>query len=124
MKTFDKNTFTDYNRSEFVEMLNIIYRADTSSEAELDKLVDHFEGISQHPYGSDLIYYPENPADATPEAITEIVQKWRRSQGLPGFKDQSVTAHNKTVEKLPQTAKHSSPLHVARCDVEQLFRRE
>ncbi|WP_412177942.1 bacteriocin immunity protein [Photobacterium galatheae] len=86
MKHFDKDTLSEYTRSDFIELLARICRADASTEAELNKFVDHFEKIAQHPDGSDLIDYPESSADGTPERITEIVQQWRQSQGLPCFK--------------------------------------
>ncbi|TOQ48512.1 bacteriocin immunity protein, partial [Vibrio parahaemolyticus] len=47
----------------------------------------HFEEMTGHPDGSDLIYYPENLEDGTPENIVKIVKEWRLSQGLPCFKD-------------------------------------
>lgn len=53
----------------------------------LDELLEHFELITEHPDGSDLIYYPEKEEDATPENIVRIVKEWRQSQGLPCFKD-------------------------------------
>ncbi|WP_422836636.1 bacteriocin immunity protein [Aliivibrio salmonicida] len=46
-----------------------------------------FEKLTQHPDGSDLIFYPENLGDDSPERITEIVKEWRESQGLSSFKD-------------------------------------
>jgi hypothetical protein len=49
-------------------------------------LLLHFEKISEHPAGSDLIYYPESGADNSPEGVTRIVKDWRAAQGLPGFK--------------------------------------
>ena len=52
----------------------------------LDLLLDRFEELTEHPLGTDLIYYPETPEDGTPERITEIVKEWRESQGLPCFK--------------------------------------
>ncbi|EBD7443387.1 bacteriocin immunity protein, partial [Salmonella enterica] len=30
---------------------------------------------------------PENPGDDEPEKVVKIVKEWRRSQGLPLFKD-------------------------------------
>ncbi|MGR5112550.1 bacteriocin immunity protein [Vibrio jasicida] len=42
--------------------------------------------ITQHPEGSDLIYYSENPEDGTPENIVKIVKEWNLLQGLPYFK--------------------------------------
>ncbi|MDO6184335.1 bacteriocin immunity protein, partial [Escherichia coli] len=35
----------------------------------------------------DLIFYPNSQADGEPENILKIVKEWRRSQGLPLFKD-------------------------------------
>lgn len=84
----NKNTITDYTRNEFLDLLKKITKADTSTEKELDDLVDYFERITEHPDGSDLIYYPEKSGDDTPERITEIVKEWRESQGLPCFKEQ------------------------------------
>ncbi|WP_016598339.1 bacteriocin immunity protein, partial [Yersinia pestis] len=34
----------------------------------------------------DLIYYPEDGADDSPEGILELVKKWRAENGKPGFK--------------------------------------
>ncbi|SIO96728.1 bacteriocin immunity protein [Vibrio spartinae] len=82
-----KNSINEYFEDEFLQLLQKICKAETSSENELDALVDHFEDITEHPDGSDLIYYPDDPADATPERIVEIVKQWRISQGLPCFKD-------------------------------------
>ena len=81
-----KNTIADYTEAEFLDLLKRITKADAPSEKELDDLVDHFELITLHPDGSDLIYYPENPEDGTPENIVRIVKEWRLSQGLPCFK--------------------------------------
>ena len=33
------------------------------------------------------IFYPNSPEDGKPENILKIVKEWRRSQGLPLFKD-------------------------------------
>ncbi|HFP0111800.1 TPA: bacteriocin immunity protein, partial [Escherichia coli] len=46
-----------------------------------------FIEITQHPSGSDLIFYPKSQGDDKPENILKIVKEWRRSQGLPLFKD-------------------------------------
>ncbi|WP_016676051.1 bacteriocin immunity protein, partial [Yersinia pestis] len=48
--------------------------------------VRHFTKITEHPSGSDLIYYPEDGADDSPEGILELVKKWRAENGKPGFK--------------------------------------
>ncbi|AZD64235.1 Colicin immunity protein [Pseudomonas chlororaphis subsp. aurantiaca] len=52
----------------------------------MNALVFHFEKVSEHPAGSDLIFYPENGADDSSEGITRLVKEWRAANGLPGFK--------------------------------------
>ncbi|MBX8484569.1 bacteriocin immunity protein [Pseudomonas cichorii] len=79
-----KNTFNEYTEIEFIDLLQrIISHAGT--ESEVDELVFHFEEISGHPAGSDLIFYPEDGADDSAEGITRTVKEWRAKQGLPGF---------------------------------------
>ncbi|ECI2309940.1 bacteriocin immunity protein, partial [Salmonella enterica subsp. enterica serovar Infantis] len=36
---------------------------------------------------SDFIYYPDTPENDSPEGALNEVIKWRKSQGLPLFKD-------------------------------------
>ncbi|MEE4671034.1 bacteriocin immunity protein [Pseudomonas alliivorans] len=83
-----KNSFSEYTEAEFIELLEELANED---EAETDDRADllllHFEKISEHPAGSDLIYYPESGADNSPEGVTQIVKEWRAAQGLPGFKE-------------------------------------
>ncbi|MBC2692657.1 MULTISPECIES: bacteriocin immunity protein [Pseudomonas] len=79
------NTFSEYTESEFVALLQRIKSHD-GTEPEVDKLVFHFEEVSEHPDGSDLIFYPEDEADDSAEGITQTVKEWRAAQGLPGFK--------------------------------------
>jgi len=81
-----KNTFSDYAESEFVDLLQRIIDHD-GTEPEVDKLVFHFEEVSEHPAGSDLIYYPEDGADDSAAGITQIVKEWRAAQGMSGFED-------------------------------------
>jgi hypothetical protein len=52
----------------------------------VNQLVFHFEKVSEHPTGSDPIFYPEDEADDSPEGVTRIVKEWRAANGLPGFK--------------------------------------
>lgn len=81
-----KNTFSDYTESEFVALLQRIISHD-GTEPEVDKLVFHFEEVSEHPAGSDLIFYPEDGADDSASGITQTVKKWRAAQGMLGFKE-------------------------------------
>ena len=90
-----KEKLEDYTEREFLELLEEIGN-DTRKEQNLkgDKLenyiiygVNHFIRITEHPAQSDLIFYPEKPEDGEFENIIRIVKEWRRSQGLPLFKD-------------------------------------
>jgi hypothetical protein len=86
-----KNQFGDYTESEFLGLLSDIVEVNGPEEYQ-DQLLEHFIQVTEHPLGSDLIYYPENPADATPERILEIVKEWRTRNGLSGFEDQDCPA--------------------------------
>lgn len=90
-----KQKFEDYTQEEFIEFLNefrFATRKDNSLKGQqlekyLDALFDHFIEITEHPAQGDLLAYPENPGDDEPENIVKIVKEWRKSQGLPLFKD-------------------------------------
>lgn len=60
--------------------------ADTETEEEGNKLVRGFRGLGEHPAGSDLIFYPEDGQDDSPEGIVQEVKKWRKANSKPGFK--------------------------------------
>ncbi len=81
-----KNNISDYTEAEFLQLLQIICNAETSSEEELIKLVTHFERITEHPDGSDLIYYPKKGEDDTPTGILKTVKEWQAKNSKPGFK--------------------------------------
>ncbi|WP_434361087.1 bacteriocin immunity protein [Parasalinivibrio latis] len=83
-----KNSISDYTEAEFLALLEQIFLENVAETDDLlDVLIEHFEEISEHPDGSDLIYYPEAEEDGTPENIVRIVKEWRASEGLPCFKD-------------------------------------
>lgn len=90
-----KPTLAEYTEQEFLDILNE-FRKSTRMERDLkgkklddylDKLMDNFIQVTDHPKGSDLIVYPEKDEDGEPRRIIEIVKEWRKSQGLPLFKD-------------------------------------
>lgn len=86
--TLAKNSITEYTEAEFMELLYELAKEDAQAETDdrADLLLLHFEKISQHPAGSNLIYYPESGADNSPAGVTKTVKDWRMAQGLPGFK--------------------------------------
>ncbi|MBK5527596.1 bacteriocin immunity protein [Pseudomonas sp. TH08] len=82
-----KSRLSDYTEAEFLSFLQEIRAANKNASDEvLDPLLSHFCTITEHPDGTDLIYYPEDEADNSNEAIIETVKKWRAANGLPGFK--------------------------------------
>ncbi|MHA6128638.1 Colicin immunity protein / pyocin immunity protein [Pseudomonas mohnii] len=82
-----KRTISDFTEVEFITFINTVLAANTSPDEILDPLLFEFERLSEHPAGSDLIYWPEDMSKTpTAESITETVKKWREANGLPGFK--------------------------------------
>ncbi|BBH47957.1 bacteriocin immunity protein [Pseudomonas sp. KU43P] len=82
-----KNNYSDYTESEFIEFLQEIYRANAEEPDEiLAPLLSHFSTVTEHPSGTDLIYWPESDDQGELEAVLSIVKKWRAANGRPGFK--------------------------------------
>lgn len=70
---------------EFTTLLKKICADDFRTEQEGIDAVIEFERLSEHPDGSDLIYYPA-PGKSGASAIVAEVKKWRAENGKPGFK--------------------------------------
>ncbi|MBK5303495.1 MULTISPECIES: bacteriocin immunity protein [Gammaproteobacteria] len=81
-----KTNISDYTESEFLEFLNIICWSEYPNEQDQINAVLLFEALTEHPDGSDLIYYADSDEESTPEAIIEKVKSWRAANGKPGFK--------------------------------------
>ncbi|HEH7219026.1 TPA: bacteriocin immunity protein [Escherichia coli] len=77
---------SDYTEAEFLQLVTVIYNADTASEEEQVKLVNEFERLTEHPDGSDLIYYPRDDREDSPEGIVKEIKEWRSANGKSGFK--------------------------------------
>ncbi|AZD21593.1 MULTISPECIES: bacteriocin immunity protein [Pseudomonas] len=82
-----RGSISDYTEQEFLQLLTDICEVSCQSEDDHSVLVRHFQEISEHPEGSDLIFYPADDADDSPEGILKTVKEWRRANGLPGFKE-------------------------------------
>ncbi|WP_060493254.1 MULTISPECIES: bacteriocin immunity protein [Pseudomonas] len=82
-----KNSISEYTELEFLEFINSIMNPpDDLSEHELDARIMKFKLLTEHPNGSDLIYWPEADGLDTPEEIVRIIKKWRAANNKPGFK--------------------------------------
>lgn len=77
-----KTSISDYTEAEFLAFIKKICRTDGLTEEDDNKLVREFERLTEHPDGSDLIYYPRDNREDTPEGI---VKEWRAANGKPGF---------------------------------------
>ena len=78
-----KPRFEDYTEAEFIQLVSEICSVE-GSEAYQDELLENFIAVTEHPEGSDLIYYSDD--DATPEKVLATVRAWRESEGLPDLK--------------------------------------
>ncbi|OLF54501.1 bacteriocin immunity protein [Pseudomonas chlororaphis] len=81
-----RSCISEYTEQEFLRLLTEIREVSCQSEDEHSALVRHFRKISEHPKGSDLLFYPADNADDSPEGILKTVKAWRKANGLPGFK--------------------------------------
>ncbi|CAQ83310.1 MULTISPECIES: bacteriocin immunity protein [Photorhabdus] len=81
-----KNKLEEYTENEFIDLISRII-SDEGTEKEQDTLLENFIKITEHPSGTDLIYYPENGENDSPEGILKTIKEWRAKNGKPGFKE-------------------------------------
>jgi Colicin immunity protein / pyocin immunity protein len=86
-----KKRLEDYTETEFLLLLNELFenpkklRGDDFEKRSFGK-VDHFEIITEHPGKSDVIFYPREGVEDSPEGILNEIKEWRVLNGKPGFK--------------------------------------
>lgn len=78
--------YDQYTESEFLELINSLFSGHYSSEEELDTIVHKIVDASEHPKGTDILFYPEQEVDNTPSGILASIKEWREANGKPGFK--------------------------------------
>lgn len=84
-----EKTISEITESDFLEFTRNIYISNTEMFPTEDahiKAVLEFERLSEHPDGSDLLYYPDANREDSPEGIVKEVKEWRAANGKPGFK--------------------------------------
>lgn len=84
----DKKNITEYTEAEFLAFVKKICDADYDTENKHTEAVLLFKKLTEHPDGSDLIYYPKPGHDDCPEGIVKTVKEWRAANGKPGFKSE------------------------------------
>lgn len=83
-----KNSYSDYTEPEFIDFLKEVYCANAEEADEvLAPLLKHFSEVTEHPSGTDLIYWPESDDQGELEAVLDIVKKWRTDNGKLGFRE-------------------------------------
>ncbi|WDY58870.1 bacteriocin immunity protein [Pseudomonas sp. PSKL.D1] len=81
-----KHTLCDYTYREFKSIVEELIQAAGTREWQ-DRLLEHFFELVEHPAGSDLIYYPDSEAQGCAAQVMARIMAWRKSKGLPSFKD-------------------------------------
>ncbi|MBF7142548.1 MULTISPECIES: bacteriocin immunity protein [Pseudomonas] len=78
-------------KSQLEMVLNEILANMTDPEGDdgrLDELIFEFERISEHPEGSNLMFWPKPGADTSINGIVAEVERWRLENGLPGLESE------------------------------------
>jgi hypothetical protein len=81
-----KNKFEEYTESEYKALIQRLFEGDYSSEAQLDELVENIVNTSEHPNGSDVLYFPEEGVEDSPDGVLKTIKQWRTANGKPHFK--------------------------------------
>ncbi|WP_034948088.1 bacteriocin immunity protein [Erwinia oleae] len=81
-----KENLNAYTEIEFLSFVKKICDFSKRTEEEDIALVDEFRRLTEHPDGSDLIFYPRADREDSPEGIVQEVKEWRAANGKPGFK--------------------------------------
>ena len=81
-----KKQISDYTEKEFLDYVVSLCDSSLRTEDEDVKMVLEFERLTEHPDGSDLIFYPRNNSEDRPEGIVKEVKEWRAANGKSGFK--------------------------------------
>lgn len=83
------NNISDYTEDQFLELTRNIYNNNKDlfpTEDSHIKAVLEFKRLTEHPSGSDLLYYPDGSREDSPEGVVKEVKEWRAANGKPGFK--------------------------------------
>lgn len=87
-----KENLNDYTENEFIDFFKEFFENPKNLKGKgfknhIEKLVSHFDKIVEHPEGNGLIFNPPDDRDDSPEGVLNEIKRWRKSQGLPLFKN-------------------------------------
>lgn len=78
---------SDYTEEEFLDFVRKLFDVDNTTESEDIQNILEFKRLTDHPDGSDLIYYPREDREDSPEGVVQEVNEWRQKNGRLGFKN-------------------------------------
>ncbi|HDR2796149.1 MULTISPECIES: bacteriocin immunity protein [Enterobacter] len=81
-------SISDYTESEFLEFVRSLFNVADTSESEDIKNILEFKRLTEHPDGSDLIFYPRDDREDSPEGVVQEIKEWRKANGKPGFREE------------------------------------
>ncbi|MHA6235709.1 bacteriocin immunity protein [Pseudomonas fluorescens group sp. PF-69] len=86
-----KAKLEDYTEAEFLAFLGEFFHQASNLKGRAleeyrDRLLSHFESVTEHPGRSDVIFYPREGQEDSPEGILKEVKAWRAANNKPGFK--------------------------------------
>jgi len=81
-----KNKLEEYSESEYLGLINRLFQGRFPSEQEHDDLVNHIVTTSEWPTGTDVLYYPAEGVEDSPEGVLKAIKTWRAANNKPGFK--------------------------------------
>ncbi|PVZ42966.1 bacteriocin immunity protein [Pseudomonas sp. CC120222-01a] len=86
-----KDRLEEYTEQEFLSLVSVLFENRTGLhgielEQYRDRVVYHFEKITEHPEGLDVICYPPPGSEDSPQGVVSRVKEWRAANGKPGFK--------------------------------------
>ncbi|MCO8163736.1 S-type pyocin domain-containing protein [Pseudomonas sp. 21LCFQ010] len=96
-----KERLQDYTRAEFASFLNKIWAVDVVAD-EHDLMIEHFDRLTAHIRGCDLLFYPDtrNQRDAYSENETALgeIQAWYGVRKQQAFKDDVPVGSNTALD--------------------------
>jgi Colicin immunity protein / pyocin immunity protein. len=86
-----KDKLEEYTEQEFLSLVSVLFENrtglhGTELEQYRDRVVYHFEKITEHPDGLDVICYPPPGSEDSPQGVVNRIKEWRAANGKPGFK--------------------------------------